>query len=139
LHHTIGTTATTAAAGDHTHSTYLPLTGGTLTGPVRDASDGLTDGANIAVDMDTGPDFTVTLGGNRTFDNPTNIAAGQSGVFEITQDGTGSRTAAWDSYYKFPGGAAPTLSLTAGAVDVIPYWVKSATVIRMGEAIKGSA
>ena len=61
--------------------------------------------------------------------NPTNIVAGQSGVFIITQDGTGSRTLAYGSYYKFPGGTAPTLTTTASAVDVIAYFVGSTTQI----------
>ena len=32
----------------------------------------LTDAATIAVDMSTGINFTVTIGGNRTLGNPTN-------------------------------------------------------------------
>jgi len=89
----------------------------------------LTDGANISVDLAASNNFTVTLAGNRTLDNPTNIVAGQSGSIFIVQDGTGSRTLAYGSYYDFAGGTAPTLSTTAAAVDRIDYVVRSATSI----------
>lgn len=89
----------------------------------------LTDGANISVDLAASNNFTATLAGNRTLDNPTNIVAGQSGSIFIVQDGTGSRTLAYGSYYDFAGGTAPTLSTTAAAVDRIDYVVRSATSI----------
>ena len=47
----------------------------------------------------------------------------------ITQDGTGSRTLAYGSNWKFPGGTAPTLTTAANAVDVVAYYVESATRI----------
>lgn len=89
----------------------------------------LTDGASIATDLSLGNNFSVTLGGNRTLANPTNIVAGQSGVFVITQDGTGSRTLAFGSYFKFPAGTAPTLTTAASSVDVLAYYVESSTRI----------
>ena len=89
----------------------------------------LTDGANISVDLAASNNFTVTLGDNRTLDNPTNIVAGQSGSIFIVQDGTGSRTLAYGSYYDFAGGTAPTLTTDASAVDRIDYLVRSATSI----------
>ncbi len=89
----------------------------------------LTDGATITPDMNTANNFSVTLGGNRTLANPTNITAGQSGIIVITQDGTGSRTLAYGSYFKFPGGTAPTLTTAANSVDVLAYYVESSTRI----------
>lgn len=89
----------------------------------------LTDGATITPDFSLGNNYSVTLGGNRTLANPTNLTAGQSGVIVITQDGTGSRTLAYGSYFKFPGGTAPTLTTTASAVDVLAYYVESSTRI----------
>ena len=91
--------------------------------------DALTDAATIAVDMSVGNNFSVTLGGNRTLGNPTNLTAGQSGVIFITQDGTGSRTLAYSSYWDFPSQTAPTLTTTANAVDVLVYTVRSSTSI----------
>lgn len=85
----------------------------------------LTDGATITPDFAAGNHFTVTLGGNRTLANPTNLTAGQSGVIYIVQDGTGSRTLAYGSNWDFAGGTAPTLSTAANAVDVLAYAVRS--------------
>ena len=89
----------------------------------------LTDGATITPDLNDANNFSVTLGGNRTLANPSNCTAGQSGIITITQDGTGSRTLAYGSYWKFSGGTAPTLTTTASAVDVLAYYVESATRI----------
>ena len=61
--------------------------------------------------------------------NPSNLVAGQSGSIFIVQDGTGSRTLTWGSYWDFINGVAPTLSTTASAVDRIDYVVRSATSI----------
>ena len=95
----------------------------------RGAITALTDGATITPNMNNANNFSVTLGGNRTLANPTNLTAGQSGVIVITQDGTGSRTLAYGSNFKFPGGTAPTLTTTANAVDVLAYYVESASRI----------
>ncbi len=89
----------------------------------------LTDGATITADMSLANNFSVTLGGNRTLANPTNLTAGQSGVIVITQDGTGSRTLAFGSQWKFANGTAPSLTTTASAVDVLAYYVESSTRI----------
>ena len=70
-----------------------------------------------------------SLAGNRTLGAPTNVVAGQSGVIRVVQDATGSRTLAYNSVFKFPGGTAPTLTTTANAVDLLAYHVESATRI----------
>ncbi|HXH52526.1 MAG TPA: DUF2793 domain-containing protein [Sphingomicrobium sp.] len=92
------------------------------------ASVALTDGATITPDFGTGINFHVTLGGNRTLANPTNVKAGQSGRIRIVQDGTGGRTLSFGSNWKFAGGT-PSLSIAAGAVDVIAFFCHSATEI----------
>ena len=89
----------------------------------------LTDAANVAVDLSTFNNYSITLGGNRNIDNPTNLQPGQSGVIFITQDGTGSRTLSWSSYWKFSGNTAPTLTTTGGSVDAILYVVRTSTSI----------
>ena len=89
----------------------------------------LTDGATITPDFGANQNFTVTLGGNRTLANPTNIVAGQTGSIFVVQDGTGGRTLSFGSYFKFPAATAPTLTTTASAVDRIDYIVKSTTEI----------
>ena len=114
-------------------ASYLLLSettnGQTVTGGVRSNIVTLTDAANIAYDMDDGNNATVTLGGNRTLDNPSNITVGQSGSIFIVQDGTGSRTLSFGSSFDFAGGTAPTLTTTASAVDRIDYVVRTTTSI----------
>jgi hypothetical protein len=89
----------------------------------------LTDGATITPDFAVNNSFTVTLAGNRTLANPSNLVAGQSGVIIINQDATGSRTLAYGTNYDFGGGAAPTLTTTANAQDMIAYFVVSSSRI----------
>ncbi len=89
----------------------------------------LTDAASISIDLAASNNFAVTLAGNRTLANPSNVVAGQSGSIFISQDGTGSRTLAYGSQYDFAGGTAPTLSTAASAVDRIDMIVRSATSI----------
>ena len=102
----------------------------TLDGPLAATVTTLTDAATIAVDMSTSCNFTVTLGGNRTLDNPTGMVTGQTGSIFIVQDGTGGRTLAYSSNWDFPNGTAPTLSTAAGAVDRLDYIVRSSTAIQ---------
>jgi hypothetical protein len=90
----------------------------------------LTDASTITPNLAESNVFTVTLGGNRTMANPTNIVAGQAGSIFLVQDGTGSRTLSWGSYWDFIGGTAPTLTTTAGAVDRIDYVVRTSTSIQ---------
>ena len=100
-----------------------------FTAAQRGAVSALTDGATITPDFAVANNFSVTLGGNRTLANPTNLVAGQSGVIKITQDGTGSRTLAFGSYWDWAGGTAPSLTTTASAVDILAYYVDSTTNI----------
>lgn len=79
----------------------------------------LADAASIATDASLSNTFTVTLGGNRTLANPTNLQDGVILNWFIKQDGTGSRTLAYGSNFKWPGGVAPALTTTANAVDLI--------------------
>ena len=89
----------------------------------------LTDGATITPDFAASNNYTVTLAGNRTLANPSNLTAGQSGSIFILQDGTGSRTLAFGSYWDFAGASAPTLTTDASAVDRVDYIVRSSTSI----------
>jgi hypothetical protein len=100
-----------------------------FTAPQRGSITALTDGATITPDFALANNFSVTLGGNRTLANPTNVTAGQSGVIVISQDGTGSRTLAFGSNWKFAGGTDPTLTTAVNAVDVLSYYCASSTVI----------
>lgn len=112
----------TDVAGLATAQTYTAGQRGEITA--------LTDGATITPNFADSNNFTVTLGGNRTLANPSNLVAGQSGSIFISQDGTGSRLLSWGSYWDFAGGGtAPTLSTSANAVDRVDYIVRSSTSI----------
>ena len=95
------------------------------TGAQRGAIAALTDASTILVDFNSGNNYSVTLGGNRTMGQPSNQVAGQSGSIFITQDGSGSRTLAWHSDWKWAAATAPTISGTANAVDRIDYIVEA--------------
>lgn len=57
--------------------------------------------------------------GPKTVGNPTNLRDGMALNFKLKQDATGSRTLAYASKYKFPGGTAPTLTTTASRTDLL--------------------
>jgi len=101
----------------------------TFTAAQRGTISALTDGATITPDFAVANNFSVTLGGNRTLANPTNLTAGQSGAIWVTQDGTGGRSLAYGSQWDFTGGTAPTLATAANARDCIVYAVQSSTQI----------
>jgi hypothetical protein len=101
----------------------------TFTAGQRGEVTALTDATNIASDFNDSNFFSVTLAGNRTLDNPSNLVAGQSGSIFITQDATGSRTLAYGSYWDFAGGTAPSLSTVANTVDRLDYVVRTSTSI----------
>ena len=98
-----------------------------ISGNATNPLSSLSDGSTITVDFGASCNFTVTLGGNRTFGDPDNTASsvGSSGSIFIVQDGTGSRTASFHADYKFPGGTAPTLSTAANAIDRLDYIVRA--------------
>lgn len=81
----------------------------------------LTDGANVSWDLDTQQVANVTLGGNRTLDNPTNMVNGGNYSLIVRQDATGGRTLSFGTAYLWPSGTAPTLSSAANAVDILSF------------------
>jgi hypothetical protein len=84
----------------------------------------LTDAVSITIDFNTGNNFCVTLGGNRTLANQTNGTVGQTGYIYVKQDGTGNRTLTFGNWWKFSGGTAPTLTTDANAVDILVYNIR---------------
>jgi hypothetical protein len=115
-----------------------------ITGPQGDPGDSthlaqdmqeLTDGANISWDMDSGGFAYVTLEGNRTLDNPTNVSAGGLYRLKVVQDGTGDRTLSFGSNFKFPGNQEPVLSSGDGDVDLLEFIAYSSTELYLTNAI----
>jgi hypothetical protein len=80
----------------------------------------LTDAATIATDASLGNHFRVTLGGNRTLGNPTNPTDGQKILWELIQDGTGTRTITLDTNFALGTDiTAVTLTTAAGKRDFL--------------------
>ena len=81
----------------------------------------LTSGTTVTPVWANNNYFSLTLGHNVTLANGTTPVAGQSGSIFLTQDGTGSRTLSFGTYYKFVGATAPTISTAAAAIDRLDY------------------
>ena len=88
-----------------------------------------TYAASWAPNLSLSNAFFMTLSGNLSLLNPTNMVAG--GVYKIVlrQDNTGARTIAYDTYYKFASGAITTLSTTPNYYDVLTLTVIDASNI----------
>lgn len=87
----------------------------------------LTDAATITTDALVSNSFRVTLGGNRTLANPTNLADGMKLNWVIVQDATGSRTLTFGSAFNWGGAGAPVLSTAANAIDMISAYYDAAS------------
>ena len=108
-------------------NSLISLNGGvSITGRASSNVSTVSSGSTITLDMTSSTHFFVDLGTNTTFASPSNqsSAIGQSGSIFIQQDG-GSRTASFNSVFKFTGGTAPTLSTADNAVDRIDYVIKA--------------
>jgi len=81
----------------------------------------------VAIDMDLANNFTLAMTEDTQLSSATNATAGQAGVIVVTQNGTAAKTLAYDSFWKFAAGVVPTLSTSTSAVDVLSYYVESAT------------
>jgi hypothetical protein len=111
----------TASVGSMGKATFTKQVVGT---PVT-----LTDAASIALNLTTGTNFIVSLGGNRTLENPSNAAVGQTGQIYVIQDGTGSRTLAFGDAYNFENSQTPVMSTSANSVDLLVYNVRGVSAI----------
>ena len=122
-------TFTSTVSANTVDTSIAIITDATFAGQVVGTPVTLTDATSIALDLATGNNFTVTLAGNRTLENPTNAVAGQTGQIYVIQDGTGSRTLAFGSNYKFHNGTAITISTSTSSVDLLVFNVRSPTAI----------
>ncbi len=80
----------------------------------------LTDAASVATDASLGNHFRLTTTQNFTLSNPTNPTDGQRVVWEIIQDGTGSRTITLDTKFQLGSDiSSVTLTTTASKRDFL--------------------
>lgn len=111
-----------------TCSQYAAATASSLAAPANVFCPETTTsyGTTTSFDFNTFINTAVTLTGNITTMNVSNAKPGQAGQITFIQDGTGSRTTVWSGVFKFSGGT-PTLSTTAGAIDILFYSCRSAS------------
>jgi len=107
----------------------------TFSGAQRGSITTLTPSGTITINANDGNFFTLTPNANFGIANPTNLAAGQSFVIEITQPASGGPRviSSWGSYFHYAGGLStlPALSTAANAVDVISCIAWTSTRIQI--------
>lgn len=91
-----------------------------------------TYGTTTSFDFNTFINTKVTLTGNITTMNCSNMKAGQAGTIAFIQDSTGSRTAAFNTgtcstTLKFANATFPTLTTSASAIDILSYSCRNST------------
>jgi len=103
-----------------------------ITGGVFLEEDTLSFDATQDWDVRASPVAQVTLTANVTFDAPSNPTTGQYISIVCIQDGTGSRTIAWNAVFEFTGGTAPTATTTAGKADLFTFRYHNSHWIEVG-------
>ena len=103
-----------------------------ITGGVYLEEDTLSFDATQDWDVRASPVAQVTLTANVTFDAPSNPTTGQYISILCIQDGTGSRTIAWNAVFEFTGGTAPTATTTAGKADLFTFRYHNSHWIEVG-------
>lgn len=139
---TLGTGATQAAAGNHTHT---PASIGALSTTDRGAANGVAplDGggyvqqgylpvvikppitvayaATIQPDIALGTHYRTTLTANITLNNPTSAQDGQRVVHEFVNSTAGARTVSLGTLFEKLSTIDATLTIPAGAVGFLTY------------------
>jgi len=78
------------------------------------------------------PFARVTWTANVTFGAPCHPTTGQYISILCIQDGTGSRTIAWNAVVEFTGGTAPTATTTAAKGDLFTFRYHNSHWIEVG-------
>ena len=102
---------------------------------IQEESTALTSGTTVALDVNLGTVFTLTLAHNLGTFNWTNPAVSgyaSSFILKVKQDGTGSRTISWPAAVDWASATAPTISTSANAVDVFAFFTVDGGTIWYG-------
>ena len=93
--------------------------------------------STYAWDVSTDPDLYLTLGGNTTMSEPTNLVSGEKYILTIKQDTTGSRTITWNSIFDWTsiGATAPILQTAAGAIDTFGFVYQDSKLRLIGHIV----
>jgi hypothetical protein len=113
--------------GTGTGSARLTVSGNSVGVP---SALGAVAAGTTTLDFGTSNNFSLSLpaGGTVTLADPSNLTAGQSGAVVITQNASTAAQVAYGTAWKFQGGA-PSVSTTLSSVNVIAYYVESASRI----------
>jgi len=125
-----GITAGTTAASKVFTSDSNNLTA--ISGAVVLTEDTLSFDATQDWDVRASPNAKVTLTANVTFDAPSNPTTGQYISILCIQDGTGSRTIAWNAVFEFTGDETPTATTTAAKGDMFTFRYNGAKWLEVG-------
>lgn len=102
---------------------------------IQEEATALTSGTTVALDLNLGTVFTLTLAHNLGTFNWTNPAVSgyaSSFILKVKQDGTGSRTISWPAAVDWASATAPTISTSANAVDVFAFFTVDGGTIWYG-------
>ena len=86
-------------------------------------------------DVQASPVAKVTLTDNVTFDAPSNPTTGQFISILCIQDGTGSRTIAWNAVFEFTADTAPTATTTGDKADLFNFRYNGAKWLSVGSTL----
>ena len=103
-----------------------------ITGAIYIEEATLTFDATQDWDVRASPVAKVTLTNNVTFDAPTNPTTGQFISIVCIQDGTGSRTIAWNAVFEFATDTAPVATTTANKGDMFNFRYNGAKWLEVG-------
>ena len=107
-----------------------------ISGAVVLTEDTLTFDSTQDWDVRASPVAKVTLTNNVTFDAPTNPTTGQYISIVCIQDGTGSRTIAWNAVFEFKDDTAPTATTTASKGDMFKFRYNGSKWLEVGRNLK---
>ncbi|MYA86860.1 MAG: hypothetical protein F4X97_00135 [Boseongicola sp. SB0662_bin_57] len=105
---------------------------GALENSLQPSQGTLTDGASIAWDLEENPVAEVTLGGNRTFAEPTNPVEGGIYILTAVQDATGGRAPTWDAIFDFGEEGTPALSSASNKADTLTFLYRNGRMNLIG-------
>lgn len=88
---------------------------------IAETTQTITDSATGTWNLSLGGAATWTLGANRFLASPTNMKAGATYYIIVKQPAAGGKTLAYSAAYKWPNGAAPVLSTSNNAVDILTF------------------
>ena len=107
-----------------------------ISGFAAQAIDSLS-GTSVTPNFASGNNFSLTLSGTTTINNPSNITAGQSGVIIITQ-ASGGYAVSWGSYWDWAGGTPPSIPTTNGSISCVTWFARTTTSILATAALEMS-